>query len=187
MTQEKLFENDHQNTSVHENTALKAKVVGIGGAGLSLVDGLRLDNFTGVEQLAIDVDARALADSIASDKLAIGRRLTRGMGTGGETALARKAIGEEKENIRKSLEGVDLVFLLAGLGGGTGGGATPEIAKLARETETLVLLYRCLSVGKKVGMHKLKIRFPNFVNLQMQSFLYPTILFYKSEVLMQRP
>ena len=79
MTQEKLFENDHQNTSVHENTALKAKVVGIGGAGLSLVDGLRLDNFTGVEQLAIDVDARALADSIASDKLAIGRGLTRGI------------------------------------------------------------------------------------------------------------
>lgn len=141
MTQEKLFENDHQNTSVHENTALKAKVVGIGGAGLSLVDGLRLDNFTGVEQLAIDVDARALADSIASDKLAIGRRLTRGMGTGGETALARKAIGEEKENIRKSLEGVDLVFLLAGLGGGTGGGATPEIAKLARETGALVFAF----------------------------------------------
>ena len=152
MTQEKLFENDHQNTSVHENTALKAKVVGIGGAGLSLVDGLRLDNFTGVEQLAIDVDARALADSIASDKLAIGRRLTRGMGTGGETALARKAIGEEKENIRKSLEGVDLVFLLA-VGWRNGGGATPEIAKLARETGALVFAFVPMPFSwEKVGM-----------------------------------
>ena len=80
MTQENLFEKDSKNVSVHENTALKAKVIGVGGAGLSLVDGLRLDNFTGVEQLVIDVDARALADSIASEKMAIGRTLTRGMG-----------------------------------------------------------------------------------------------------------
>ena len=58
----------------------------------------------------IDVDARALADSIASEKMAIGRTLTRGMGTGGETALARKAISEEKDNVRKTLEGVDLIF-----------------------------------------------------------------------------
>ena len=111
MTQEKLFEEDAQNVSVHENPALKAKVIGVGGAGLSLADGLRLDNFRGVEQLVIDVDARALADSIAAEKMAIGRTLTRGMGTGGESALARKAIGEEKDNIRKALEGVDIVFL----------------------------------------------------------------------------
>lgn len=141
MTQEKLFEQDSSNLSVHENLALKAKVIGVGGAGLSLVDGLRLDNFTGVEQLVIDVDARALADSIASEKLAIGRTLTRGMGTGGETALARKAISEDKDNIRKSMEGVDLIFLLGGLGGGTGGGATPELAKLAREAGALVFAF----------------------------------------------
>lgn len=141
MSQEKLFENNSETVSVHENTALKAKVIGIGGAGLSLVDGLRLDNFTGVDQLAVDVDARALGDSIASEKMAIGRTLTRGMGTGGEAALARKAIEEEKDNIRKSLEGVDLIFLLAGLGGGTGGGATPAIAKLARESGALVFAF----------------------------------------------
>ena len=72
MTQENLFEKDSTTVSLHENTMLKAKVIGIGGAGLSLVDGLRLDNFSGVEQLAVDVDARAIADSIASEKLAIG-------------------------------------------------------------------------------------------------------------------
>ena len=70
MTQEKLFEEDSQIVSVHENPALKAKVIGV-GAGLSLADGLRLDNFRGVEQLVIDVDARALADSIAAEKMAI--------------------------------------------------------------------------------------------------------------------
>ena len=85
------------------------------------MDGLRFDNFESVENLAIDVDNRALADSIASDKLSFGRRHTRGMGTGGEHTLARKAIEEEKDVIRKKLDGVDIVFLLAGLGGGTGG------------------------------------------------------------------
>ena len=153
MTQENLFEKDGRNVSVHENTALKAKVIGVGGAGLSLVDGLRLDNFTGVEQLVIDVDARALADSIASEKMAIGRTLTRGMGTGGETALARKAISEEKDNVRKTLEGVDLIFLLAGLGGGTGGGATPEIARLARETGALVFAFVPMPFSWEKGRH----------------------------------
>ena len=153
MTQENLFEKDGKNVSVHENTALKAKVIGVGGAGLSLVDGLRLDNFTGVEQLVIDVDARALADSIASEKMAIGRTLTRGMGTGGETALARKAISEEKDNVRKTLEGVDLIFLLAGLGGGTGGGATPEIARLARETGALVFAFVPMPFSWEKGRH----------------------------------
>ena len=153
MTQENLFEKDGRNVSVHENIALKAKVIGVGGAGLSLVDGLRLDNFTGVEQLVIDVDARALADSIASEKMTIGRTLTRGMGTGGEAALARKAISEEKDNVRKTLEGVDLIFLLAGLGGGTGGGATPEIARLARETGALVFAFVPMPFSWEKGRH----------------------------------
>jgi len=153
MTQENLFEKDSKTVELNENGVLKAKVIGVGGAGLSLVDGLRLDNFTGVEQLAIDVDARALGDSIASEKMAIGRTLTRGMGTGGEASLARKAIEDEKDKIRKSLEGVDLVFLLAGLGGGTGGGATPEIAKLARETGALVFAFAPMPFSWEKGRH----------------------------------
>jgi cell division protein FtsZ len=153
MTQENLFEKDSKTVDLSENIVLKAKVIGVGGAGLSLVDGLRLDNFTGVEQLAVDVDARALGDSIASEKMAIGRTLTRGMGTGGEASLARKAIEDEKDKIRKSLEGVDLVFLLAGLGGGTGGGATPEIAKLARETGALVFAFAPMPFSWEKGRH----------------------------------
>ena len=169
MTQEKLFEEDSQNVSVHENPALKAKVIGVGGAGLSLADGLRLDNFRGVEQLVIDVDARALADSIAAEKMAIGRTLTRGMGTGGESALARKAIGEEKDNIRKALEGVDIVFLLAGLGGGTVAEQPPKLLSLPVKRVLLFLRSPpCLSVGKKVGTHKPKIHSPNLGSLRMR-------------------
>ena len=121
MNQESLFPEELNPSSYSELPSVKAKIIGLGGAGLSLVDGLRFDNFESVENLAIDVDNRALADSIASDKLSFGRRHTRGMGTGGEHTLALKAIEEEKDVIRKKLDGVDIVFLLAGLGGGTGG------------------------------------------------------------------
>ena len=120
MSQDNFLDPESAFCSAHENPSLRALVIGVGGAGLSLVDGLRLDNFQGVEQLAIDVDSRALGESNATAKLMIGRRHTRGMGTGGEFSLARKIAEEEKDLIRKKLEGVDLVFLLAGLGGGMG-------------------------------------------------------------------
>ena len=96
MNQESLFPEELNPSSYSELPSVKAKIIGLGGAGLSLVDGLRFDNFESVENLAIDVDNRALADSIASDKLSFGRRHTRGMGTGGEHTLALKAIEEEK-------------------------------------------------------------------------------------------
>ena len=82
MSQDNLFEQDTSFSPANENPGIRAKIIGIGGAGLSLVDGLRFDDFQGVEHLAVDVDSRALADSIASQKLAFGRRHTRGMGTG---------------------------------------------------------------------------------------------------------
>ena len=91
MSQENLFDQETTFSPANENTGIRAKIIGVGGAGVSLVDGLRFDDFQGVEHLAVDVDPRALADSIASEKLAFGRRHTRGMGTGGEYLLARKA------------------------------------------------------------------------------------------------
>ena len=119
MTQDNFLDQDTVFSKTNETPGIRAKIIGVGGAGLSLVDGLRLDNFQSVEQLAVDVDSRALSECIASEKLAIGRRHTRGMGTGGDFALARKAAEEEKDSIRKKLDGMDVVFLLAGLGGGT--------------------------------------------------------------------
>ena len=155
MNQESLFPEELIPSSYSELPSVKAKIIGLGGAGLSLVDGLRFDNFESVENLAIDVDNRALADSIASDKLSFGRRHTRGMGTGGEHTLARKAIEEEKDVIRKKLDGVDIVFLLAGVGGGTGGGASPVIAKIARDSGALVFAFTPLPFSWEKARYQL--------------------------------
>ena len=155
MSQENLFSQETNFSPENELPGIRAKIIGIGGAGLSLIDGLCFDNFKSVEHLAIDVDSRALADSIASEKLSFGRRHTRGMGTGGEHTLARKALEEEKDVIRKKLEGVDLVFLLAGLGGGTGGGAAPVIARLARESGALVFAFTPLPFSWEKSRHSM--------------------------------
>ncbi len=120
---------------------MRAMIIGVGGAGISLVDGLRFDNFDYVQSLVVDVDVRALSDSLAAEKLSFGRRHTRGMGTGGDINLARRAIEEEKDKLREKLDGVDLVFLLAGLGGGTGGGVSPVVARLARDHGALVFAF----------------------------------------------
>ncbi|MEC8419481.1 MAG: cell division protein FtsZ [Verrucomicrobiota bacterium] len=141
MSQEDIFDQNPEFSPVNENPAIRAKILGVGGAGISLVDGLRLDNFNGVDHLVIDVDSRALGDSIADRKMPIGRTLTRGMGTGGEFSIARKAMENEKEALAAQLDGMDIVFLLAGLGGGTGGGATPEIARIARDAGAIVFAF----------------------------------------------
>ena len=141
MSQEDIFDHNPEFSPVNENPAIRAKIIGVGGAGISLVDGLRLDNFNGVDHLVIDVDSRALGDSIADRKMPIGRTLTRGMGTGGEFSIARKAMENEKEALAAQLDGMDIVFLLAGLGGGTGGGATPEIARIARDAGAIVFAF----------------------------------------------
>ena len=82
MSQDSLFPKETSFSPPNDLTGIRAKVIGIGGAGVSLVDGLRFDNFESVEHLAVDVDSRALSDSIAGEKLSFGRRHTRGMGTG---------------------------------------------------------------------------------------------------------
>ena len=85
MSQENLFDQETTFSPANENTGIRAKIIGVGGAGVSLVDGLRFDDFQGVEHLAVDVDSRALADSIASEKLAFGRRHTRAWEPEGNT------------------------------------------------------------------------------------------------------
>ena len=110
MSQDSLFPKETSFSLPSDLSGIRAKVIGVGGAGISLVDGLRFDNFESVENLVVDVDNRALSDSIAGEKLSFGRRHTRGMGTGGEHTLAQKAMEEEKDVIRKKLDGVDIVF-----------------------------------------------------------------------------
>ncbi len=152
MAQQNLFNITSFQT---DGSPIRAKIIGIGGAGLSLVDGLRLDGFDAVRTVALDVDAGALSESMASEKIPLGRRLTRGMGTGGEPSLGRKAAEEERSLLRKHLDGVDLVFLLAGLGAGAGGGIAPVVAKLARESGALVFAFCPLPFSWEKQRHKL--------------------------------
>ena len=115
------------------------KVIGVGGAGGNAVDHLSQAGLTGVTFIAANTDAQALAHTVVADKLALGAKSRRGLGTGGDPELGRAAAEEDAEKIRSLCAGADIVFVVAGLGGGTGTGAGPVIAQIAKETEALVL------------------------------------------------
>ena len=153
MNQDTLFEEENFKNSSENSYGIRAKVIGVGGAGISLVDGLRFDNFDSVDNLVVDVDMKAISESLASHKLCFSKRHTRGMGTGGDIALGKRLAEEEKDKIRGQLEGVDLVFLLAGLGGGIGGGAAAVVARLAREHGALVFAFTPLPFSWEKSRH----------------------------------
>ena len=123
------------------STDLKIKIVGIGGAGTNAVDGLKLDDLGDVRLAAINTDAQALANSPVTEKLVIGRSVTRGLGAGGEIEIGRKAAEADREAISRLVSGMDLVILVAGLGGGTGSAATTVVAEAAARSEALVLAF----------------------------------------------
>jgi cell division protein FtsZ len=118
----------------------KIKVVGIGGGGgnavSSMVEG---DNIQGVEFTAVNTDAQVLLDNKASTKLQIGEKLTKGLGVGGDPGIGRKAAEESIEKVKEVMVDTDMVFITAGMGGGTGTGASPIIAKLAKEAGALTV------------------------------------------------
>ncbi len=118
--------------------ALTAKIFGIGGAGCNAADHLARANFNGTFY-ALNTDAQALEKSQIQNKIALGNRRTRGMGTGGDPDLGRTIAQDELQNLKSLCTGVDLVFILCGLGGGTGTGAAPVIAQVAKENGALVL------------------------------------------------
>jgi len=120
---------------------LKIKIVGVGGAGTNVVDGLKLDDLGDVRLAAINTDAQALAGSPVAEKLVIGRSVTRGLGAGGEVEIGRKAAESDREAIARLVSGMDLVILVTGLGGGTGSAATPVVAEAAAKTNALVLAF----------------------------------------------
>ena len=107
---------------------INMKVVGIGGAGNSVVSRMKRSGMSGVSYCAINTDKSALASCPAEEKLIIGERLTKGQGAGSRPELGRMAAEESKNAIQKLFEGVDAVFLTAGMGGGTGTGAIPVVA-----------------------------------------------------------
>lgn len=115
------------------------KVVGVGGGGSNAVNRMIETGIRGVDFIAVNTDAQALEFSQAPTKLQIGEKITRGLGVGGDPERGRMAAEESKEPIRDALTGADLVFITAGMGGGTGTGASPIVAELARDVGALTI------------------------------------------------
>jgi cell division protein FtsZ len=117
----------------------RIKVIGVGGGGTNAVDRLIQEGMAGVEFYAINTDAQALASSRVPNKLQIGSRITKGLGAGSDPAVGRKAALEETEPLLEALAGADMVFVTAGLGGGTGAGAAPVVASVAKQLDALTI------------------------------------------------
>src|ERR1700704_187054 len=120
------------------------KIVSVGGAGLNVLDRIVLDGLEGAEVLAVNTDVQSLASSVAGHKVQLGRTVTRGLGAGGDPELGYQAAFESTEEIREALTGARMIFICTGLGGGTGSGAAPYVAHLAREAGVLVLAFATL-------------------------------------------
>ncbi|MQY64174.1 MAG: cell division protein FtsZ [Calditrichaeota bacterium] len=117
----------------------KIKEVGVGGAGGNAINRMIEDNLMGVEFIAVNSDAQDLDNNLAEVKIQIGKSLTKGLGAGADTDIGRRAVDEDHEFVEKALSGADMVFITAGMGGGTGSGAAPRIARIARELSTLTV------------------------------------------------
>lgn len=117
----------------------RMKVVGVGGAGGNAINRMIAAGLGGVEFIAINTDTQALELSYATQKISIGANITKGLGAGANPELGRKAIEEDKDKVSDVLAGADMVFITAGMGGGTGTGAGPVIAELAREAGSLTV------------------------------------------------
>jgi cell division protein FtsZ len=117
----------------------KIKVIGVGGGGCNAVNRMISSGVAGIEFWAINTDAQALTNSSSINRLQVGQKLTRGLGAGGNPAIGQKAAEESRDEIASSLEQCDLVFITAGMGGGTGTGAAPVVAEVAKEVGALTV------------------------------------------------
>ena len=115
------------------------KVVGVGGAGNNVVNRMVKAGTQGVEFIAINTDKQALAVSNANQKIQIGEKMTRGQGAGSDPDIGKRSAEESRNNIAKAIEDADMVFITAGMGGGTGTGAAPVVAEIAREAGILTV------------------------------------------------
>ena len=120
-------------------SGVNIKVVGVGGGGNNAVDRMINSNIRGVEFIAVNCDKQVLLNSKAPVKIAIGEKVTKGHGAGADPAIGEQAAQESLEEIQNALKGADMVFITTGMGGGTGTGAAPVVAKLAREMGILTV------------------------------------------------
>lgn len=121
------------------NQQAKIKVIGVGGGGSNAVERMIECGVTGVEFLAMNTDIQVLSKSAAETKLQLGENLTKGLGAGGDSEIGKKAAEESKPEIRRAIEGADMVFVTAGMGGGTGTGGAPVVAETARDMGALTV------------------------------------------------
>ena len=130
------------------------KVVGVGSAGSNALDRVLLDGMDKNDLIAVNTDVQSLASSVAARKVQLGRTCTHGLGTGGDPELGYQAAIESADEIRQAIAGARMIFICAGLGGGTGSGAAPIVAQLAREAGSLVIAFATLPFsfeGKRRG------------------------------------
>ena len=121
------------------DSGVNIKVIGVGGGGNNAVNRMISTNIRGVEFIAVNTDSQALSSSNASKKLVIGEKITRGKGAGSNPDIGRRSAEESVEELQRLLEGADMVFVTTGMGGGTGTGAAPVVAKIAKEMGILTI------------------------------------------------
>jgi cell division protein FtsZ len=121
------------------SSVARIKVIGVGGGGCNAVNRMIASEVAGVEFWSVNTDAQALSHSDSHNRLHVGQKVTRGLGAGGNPAIGQKAAEESRDEIAAALDGSDLVFITAGMGGGTGTGAAPIVAEVAKEVGALTV------------------------------------------------
>ncbi len=129
-----MFDNDYMG-----NANAEIKVIGVGGGGSNAVNRMIEADLSGVEFIVANTDAQALQNSSAKSKIQLGEKITKGLGAGADAEIGKKAAEEDRDEIAEQLKGADMVFITAGMGGGTGTGAAPIIAEVAREQNALTI------------------------------------------------
>ena len=131
--------NFDQSREILPSQNAKIEVIGVGGGGSNAVNRMINSDLEGVSFRVLNTDAQALIQSSAESRVQLGQNLTRGLGAGGNPSIGQKAAEESKEELQQALEGSDLVFIAAGMGGGTGTGAASVIAQIARDAGILTV------------------------------------------------
>lgn len=124
-----------------ESEGVRVKIIGVGGAGVNAVDRIQMTPHRSINLSAVNTDAQALEGSPIGEKLLIGKSITHGLSASGDVEIGQNAAEKDEAKLRQLVDGQDLIFLVAGLGGGTGSGAGPVIAKLASEQGALVIAF----------------------------------------------
>jgi cell division protein FtsZ len=130
---------ESKSDNIVPGSVAKIKVIGVGGGGGNAVNRMIVSGVSGVEFWSINTDSQALAQNAATRRLQMGQKLTRGLGAGGNPAIGQKAAEESRDEIAQAIENADLVFITAGMGGGTGTGAAPIVAEVAKEMGALTV------------------------------------------------